>query len=379
MDFRRLGNSGLVVSVVGLGTNNFGMKLDMDAEPRGRARRARRGHHPVRHRRLLRQVRGAARRDPRGQARRRRPRDQVRQRRRARRGNDNGEDWGARGSRRYIKRAVESSLRRLRTDWIDLYQLHRPDEATPIEETLSALDDLVREGKVRYLGSSNFTGWQVADAEWTARTRGLERFVSAQNEYSWLERDIEADLVPGARAVRHRAAAVLPARQRAAHRQVPPRRGGAGGQPDPGLGPRVGAHRRDLRRAREARGVRRRARRHPARRRDRRAGRAAGGRQRHRRRDLTRAGRGATSPPAPGSRPWPTSRRWTRSPAGLINRREPSESDGSGRDQQRSEVRAPRPAAGRTSSARSARARGCPRACRPASRSRRTAARRPRG
>jgi aryl-alcohol dehydrogenase-like predicted oxidoreductase len=113
-----------------------------------------------------------------------------------RRGLSNGEDWGARGSRRYIRRAVESSLRRLRTDWIDLYQLHRPDPATPIEETLSALDDLVRAGKVRYLGSSNFTGWQVADAEWTARTRGLERFVSAQNEYNWLDRGIEADLVP---------------------------------------------------------------------------------------------------------------------------------------------------------------------------------------
>jgi aryl-alcohol dehydrogenase-like predicted oxidoreductase len=113
-----------------------------------------------------------------------------------RRGLDNGADWGARGSRRYIVRAVESSLRRLRTDWIDLYQIHRPDPETPIEETLATLDDLVRAGKVRYLGSSNFVGWQVADAEWTARSRGLDRFVSAQNEYSWLERGIEADLVP---------------------------------------------------------------------------------------------------------------------------------------------------------------------------------------
>jgi aryl-alcohol dehydrogenase-like predicted oxidoreductase len=111
-------------------------------------------------------------------------------------GQDNGVDWGARGSRRYIRRAVENSLRRLRTDWIDLYQIHRPDPATPIEETLSALDDLVHEGKVRYLGHSNFSGWQVADAEWTARTRNLERFISAQNEYSLLERGIEADLVP---------------------------------------------------------------------------------------------------------------------------------------------------------------------------------------
>jgi aryl-alcohol dehydrogenase-like predicted oxidoreductase len=91
---------------------------------------------------------------------------------------------------------VEASLRRLRTDWIDLYQMHRPDPQTPIEETLSVLDDLVHEGKVRYVGSSNFLGWQVADAEWTARTSGFTRFVSAQNEYNWLERGIEHDLVP---------------------------------------------------------------------------------------------------------------------------------------------------------------------------------------
>ncbi|MFF0497970.1 aldo/keto reductase [Nocardia aobensis] len=122
-------------------------------------------------------------------------------------GGDNGEDWGARGSRRYIRRAVEQSLRRLRTDWIDLYQLHRPDSATPIEETLSALDDLVHEGKIRYLGHSNFTGWQTADAEWTARTRNLERFISAQNEYSLLQRGIEADLVP---ALEHYGIGLLP-------------------------------------------------------------------------------------------------------------------------------------------------------------------------
>jgi aryl-alcohol dehydrogenase-like predicted oxidoreductase len=122
-------------------------------------------------------------------------------------GQDNGVDWGARGSRRYIRRAVENSVRRLRTDWIDLYQLHRPDPGTPIEETLSALDDLVREGKVRYLGHSNFTGWQAADAEWTARTRNLERFISAQNLYSWLQRGIETDLVP---ALEHYGIGLLP-------------------------------------------------------------------------------------------------------------------------------------------------------------------------
>ena len=100
----------------------------------------------------------------------------------------NGPDWGARGSRRYIRIAVESSLRRLGTDWIDLYQLHEPDPHTPIEETLAALSEIVAEGKVRYIGSSNLAGWQVIDADWTARTSGYEAFISAQNEYSWLNR-----------------------------------------------------------------------------------------------------------------------------------------------------------------------------------------------
>jgi aryl-alcohol dehydrogenase-like predicted oxidoreductase len=195
MEFRRLGTSGLVVSVVGLGTNNLGMKLD-DA-----------GSREVVHAALDEGITLFDTADSYGASEERLgallegKRDDVVIATKfgsdvRRRGLSNGEDWGARGSRRYIRRAVESSLRRLRTDWIDLYQLHRPDPATPIEETLSALDDLVRAGKVRYLGSSNFTGGQVADAEWTARTRGLERFVSAQNEYNWLDRGIEADLVP---------------------------------------------------------------------------------------------------------------------------------------------------------------------------------------
>jgi aryl-alcohol dehydrogenase-like predicted oxidoreductase len=108
----------------------------------------------------------------------------------------NGEDHGVRGSRRYVRRAVEASLRRLQTDHIDLYQLHRPDDVTPIEETLAVLTDLVREGKIGYLGCSNFDGWQVADADWTARSAGLERFVSVQNRYSLLDRSIEAEVVP---------------------------------------------------------------------------------------------------------------------------------------------------------------------------------------
>ncbi|AZI57033.1 aldo/keto reductase [Nakamurella antarctica] len=112
----------------------------------------------------------------------------------------NGPDFGARGSRRYIRTAVEGSLSRLGTDWIDLYQQHEPDPATPIAETISALTELVREGKIRYFGHSNFSGWQLADADWTARSGGYEGFISAQNDYSLLNRRIEVDLLPAARA-----------------------------------------------------------------------------------------------------------------------------------------------------------------------------------
>lgn len=102
----------------------------------------------------------------------------------------------ARGSRRYVRNAVRASLRRLRTDWIDLYQYHEPDGITPVEETLAALDELVKDGLVRYVGWSNVAGWQVADAEWVARTEGRERFVSVQNEYSLLDRSAEAEVIP---------------------------------------------------------------------------------------------------------------------------------------------------------------------------------------
>jgi aryl-alcohol dehydrogenase-like predicted oxidoreductase len=195
MRFRRLGSSGLVVSVVGLGTNNLGIRLD---DERSRE---------VVHAALDEGITLFDTADSYGQSEERLGASLAGQRDNViiatkfgsdvrRRGLDNGEDWDARGSRRYVRRAVESSLRRLRTDWIDLYQLHFPDPLTPIEETLSVLTEVVREGKVRYIGSSNFTGWQVADAQWVARDRGLERFVSAQNEYSWLKRGIEKDIVP---------------------------------------------------------------------------------------------------------------------------------------------------------------------------------------
>ncbi|MEE2522692.1 aldo/keto reductase [Pseudarthrobacter sp. J75] len=112
----------------------------------------------------------------------------------------NGNDFGARGSRRYIVRAAEASLRRLGTDWIDLYQFHTPDPQTPIEETLAALDDLVTSGKVRYIGHSNRAGWQIAEAEYVARASGGARFISTQNHYNLLDRRAELEVTPAAEA-----------------------------------------------------------------------------------------------------------------------------------------------------------------------------------
>jgi aryl-alcohol dehydrogenase-like predicted oxidoreductase len=114
---------------------------------------------------------------------------------------------GAKGGRAYIRRAVTESLRRLRTDYIDLYQLHTPDPVTPVEETLAALHELVTEGKVRYIGHSNFSGWQLADAAHLAATAGRTPFVSAQNHWSLLERGAETEVVP---AARHFGLGVLP-------------------------------------------------------------------------------------------------------------------------------------------------------------------------
>ena len=114
---------------------------------------------------------------------------------------------GAKGGRGYIKTAVEKSLARLKTDYIDLYQLHRPDPVTPIDETLAALDDLVTAGKVRYIGHSNFTGWMIADAAHSALSAGRTPFISAQNHWSLLERDAEREVIP---AARHFGVGVLP-------------------------------------------------------------------------------------------------------------------------------------------------------------------------
>lgn len=189
MEQRNIGQSGLQVSLVGLGCNNFGV-LDIEASRK------------VVHRALdlgvtlfdtadiygnrggseeqLGTILGARRRDIVLATKFGMPMDDARK--------------GA--SRRYIVQAVEGSLKRLKTDWIDLYQLHQADPKTPIAETLAALDDLVHAGKVRYVGCSNLPAWQVADARWTARDRRLTPFISAQDEYSLLVREVERELVP---------------------------------------------------------------------------------------------------------------------------------------------------------------------------------------
>ena len=132
----------------------------------------------------------------------------------------NGPDFGARGSRRYIVRAAEASLRRLGTDWIDLYQFHTPDPLTPIEETLSALDDLVTSGKVRYIGHSNRAGWQIAEAEFVARAAGGTAFYLHPEPLQPAGPAGRAGSHPGGGSLRPGRPAVLPAGQRAPHRQV---------------------------------------------------------------------------------------------------------------------------------------------------------------
>jgi aryl-alcohol dehydrogenase-like predicted oxidoreductase len=191
MTFRRLGSSGLEVSVVGLGCNNFGMRIDQEASTK------------VVHAALDAGINlfdtadvygGSASEEYLGVALKGRRDEAIIGTKFASPMGKGPNRSGA--SRAWITKALDDSLRRLGTDYIDLYQQHRPDASTPIEETLAALDDAVRAGKVRYLGSSNFTGWQIADADWTARTGGLNRFISAQNEYSLLSRNVEREVIP---------------------------------------------------------------------------------------------------------------------------------------------------------------------------------------
>ena len=192
MEHRALGNSNLRVSSVGLGCNNFGGRMNLD------------GARKVVHRALdlgvtlfdtadmygnrggseeiLGNIFGARRKDILLATKFGMPMD------------GDGKLKGA--SRNYVMTAVEASLKRLKTDWIDLYQLHQPDPKTPIEETLRALDDLVRQGKVRHIGCSNLSAAQVTEAQAISQDKGLAPFISCQDEYSLLVRDIERDLMP---------------------------------------------------------------------------------------------------------------------------------------------------------------------------------------
>ncbi len=196
MEQRNLGKSGLRVSLVGLGCNNFGGRIDLEASRK------------VVHKALDLGItlldtadsygnRGGSE-EVLGRILGDRRKDIVLATKFAMPMNDAETLKGA--SRRYIMQAVDASLRRLRTDWIDLYQLHRPDPLTPIEETLRALDDLIRQGKVRYVGCSNLPAWQVVEAQWTARDGGLNAFISCQDEYSLVVRDLERELLPAMQA-----------------------------------------------------------------------------------------------------------------------------------------------------------------------------------
>lgn len=196
MQLRNLGHSGLRVSAVGLGCNNFGGRIDLEASRQVVDRAINLGitffdtadiyGNAGGSETILGEVLGARRKDL------------VLA---TKFGMVMSEEQNRKGaSRRYIMRAVEDSLQRLQTDWIDLYQLHTPDPLTPIEETLRALDDLIRQGKVRYIGCSNMPAWQVVEAQWTSRSLGLNSFVSCQDEYSLLVRDVERDLVPAMQA-----------------------------------------------------------------------------------------------------------------------------------------------------------------------------------
>lgn len=201
MQFRNLGRSGLRVSLVGLGCNNFGGRIDDEATRKVVDAAIEHGitlfdtadiyGEKAGSERVLGEVLGARRKDI------------VL----ASKFGMKMVHGGQGGSRRYILSAVEESLTRLKTDWLDLYQFHTPDPLTPIDETLRALEDLVTQGKVRYVGCSNMPAWQVADAQWTARDLRLSGFASAQDEYSLLKRGAEKDLIP---ALGHYGMGLLP-------------------------------------------------------------------------------------------------------------------------------------------------------------------------
>ncbi|NNN18521.1 MAG: aldo/keto reductase [Acidimicrobiaceae bacterium] len=191
LEFRQLGRSGLTVSVVGLGCNNFGVRCDFDQSEAVINSAIDNGitffdtadiygGHGGSETIIGKVIKGR--------------RDQIVLA--SKFGMDMGTPDIARGSRSYVRKSIEGSLRRLQTDYLDLYQFHRPDPLTPIEETLAGLDELVKEGKVRYIGCSNFAGWQIAEAELLARMKNSERFISAQNHYSLIEFSVEEEVIP---------------------------------------------------------------------------------------------------------------------------------------------------------------------------------------
>lgn len=192
MEYRHLGRSGLQVSVVGLGCNNFGGRLDVD---RTRAVVDKALDLGINFLDTADVYGGGGKSEQQiGEVLKGRRHDVVLATKFSGKMGEGPMMSG--GSRRHIVAALEESLRRLQTDYIDLYQYHFPDPATPIEESLRALDDLVRAGKVRYIGSSNFTGWQVVEAHYLAERHGLTPFISAQNQYNLLERRVERELAP---------------------------------------------------------------------------------------------------------------------------------------------------------------------------------------
>jgi len=193
MQQRSLGKSGLRVSLVGLGCNNFGRRIDAEASRRVVHQALDLGITLFDTADVYRSQIGGSE-EFLGQALGARRKDIVLATKVGMQMDAAGQARGA--SRRHIVQAVEASLRRLNTDWIDLYQQHQPDPLTPIEETLRAFDDLLRQGKVRYLGCSNLKAWQVVEARWTSRTLGLAHFASSQDEYSLLSRGPERDLIP---------------------------------------------------------------------------------------------------------------------------------------------------------------------------------------
>ena len=192
MEQRNLGRSGLIVSAVGLGCNNFGGRIDYAAT------------RAVVHKALDLGItffdtsdtygESGGSEEQLGRALAGRRHEIVLASKFARPMDREGRLQGA--SRRYIMSAVEASLKRLNTDYIDLYQQHIADPKTPVEETLRALDDLVQQGKVRYIGCSTLSAWQVVEAQWVSTHLGLERYVSCQERYSLIDRDLDRDLMP---------------------------------------------------------------------------------------------------------------------------------------------------------------------------------------